>query len=123
MYKSSVFGGISKKTRGGIMCLKRFDLMQNITDINCENPDHITITFRAGHKIFSSYIPPVESLYYNDTCFTNIPNTFFNDDDSSVIIGGGDFNSRVRNLKQKLPVMDAKYRPNIDLEINTHGRM
>ena len=111
-----------KKPRGGLMCLVKFNLMQYITDVNRENPDHIVLTFHGGHKIFGSYIPPIDSLYYNDSCLTHVPNTFFNDDGSSVIIGGGDLNSRFGNIKQNIPVLGANYRPNVDKEVNAHGR-
>ena len=71
----------------------KLDFVQYITDINLDTLDHIIIKFHGGHKIFSSYIPPSNSLYYTDTCFTSIPNVFFDDSGAHVIIGGGDLNS------------------------------
>ena len=112
-----------KKPRGGLIFMVKLDVMQYITDINRDTPDHIIVSFHGGHKVFTSYIPPSDSLYYSDTCFTGIPNTFFNDDGSSVIIGGGDLNCRVGNVTQKLPLLGASYRPNVDNEVNAHGRL
>ena len=113
----------SKKPRGGITCMIKLDIVQYITEINRDTPDHIVVDFHGGHKIFSSYIPPSDSLYYNDTCFTGIPNAFLHNDDSRVILGGGDFNCRVGDINQKIPILGASYRPNVDAEVNVHGKM
>ena len=100
----------------------RLELLQYVTEVSTDAVETIVVTFRGGHKIFGSYIPPVDSIYYDDTSFTSIPNIFRHDDQRHVIIGGGDLNSRVGDVKQKLPVLDAKYRPNVDTHVNTHGR-
>ena len=113
----------SKKPRGGLICMVKFEIVQYITKINCDTPDHIVVDFHGGHKIFSSYIPPSDSLYYDDTCFTGIPNTFHHNDDSRVIIGGGDLNCRIGDITQNVPILGASYRPNIDTEVNVHGKM
>ena len=113
----------AKKARGGLACMVKLDFMQFVTEINRDTPDHMILSFHGGHKVFASYIPPSDSLFYTDTCFTSIPNAFFNDDGSCVIIGGGDLNSRVGNITQKLPLMGARYRTNVDKELNAHGKL
>ena len=114
---------LGSKPRGGMMCLIKLDCLQYVTDVNLETEENIVITFHGGHKVFSSYIPPSDSIYYNDICFTSIPNVFQNNGGSRVVIGGGDFNSRVGNVSQSLPLLAAKYRDNVDKIINAHGKM
>ena len=41
----------------------------------------------------------------------------------SIFIGGGDMNSRVGDIKQKIPLSNAFYRINPDNLVNAHGRM
>ena len=112
-----------KKPRGGMTCMVKHKYMQYVTRIDRDTPDNINVRFHGGHTIFGSYIPPVDSLYYNDICFTHIPNTFRSSEKGCVVIGGGDLNSRVGNVTQKLPLLGAKYRPNVDATINSHGRL
>lgn len=114
---------LGSKPRGGVMCMIKDDYMQYVTKINRDIPDNIVITFHGGHTIFGSYIPPSDSIYYNETCFASIPNIFQNDDGSRVILGGGDLNSRVGNIVQTLPLLGASYRPNVDKMANTHGKL
>ena len=105
------------------MCLIKNDIMQYVTKVDREVPDNIIVTIHGGNTIFGLYIPPSDSIYYSDTCFTSIPNIFHNVDGSHVVIGGGDLNSRVGNVTQTLPLMGATYRSNIDKVVNTHGKL
>ena len=112
-----------KKPRGGLTCLIKHELMQHVTKIDKDIPDNIVVKFRGGHVVFGSYIPPSDSIYYEDACFTNIPNVFANSKNSVVIIGGGDLNSRVGDITQKVPILSAKYRANVDTVTNAHGKL
>ena len=114
---------LGSKPRGGLMCMIKHEFMQYVTKIDRDNPDNIIVTLQGGSTIFGLYIPPSDSIYYNDKCFTTVPNIFQNDDGSRVIIGGGDMNSRVGNISQSLPLLGARYRPNVDQVVNSHGKM
>ena len=114
---------LGSKARGGIMCMIKTEFVQHVIDVKLDTTETIIVTFRGGHKIFGTYIPPVSSVYYEETSFTCIPNIFVHDDQNHVIIGGGDLNSRVGDIKQKLPLSNAQYRPNVDTQINSHGKL
>ena len=105
------------------MCLIKQEFMQYVMEVNRDNPDIIVVNLHGGNTIFGIYIPPSDSIYYNDTCFTTIPNIFHNNDGSRVVIGGGDMNSRVGEISQNLPLLEAKYRPNVDQVVNSHGKL
>ena len=105
---------LATKPRGGVTCMVKHDFMQHIIDIDCDNDDTIILSFHGGHTVFGTYIPPVDSPYYDDSCFTTIPNIFSGNDSSKVVIGGGDLNSRVGNVSHSVPVVSSKYRDNVD---------
>ena len=111
-----------QRPRGGITCLIRTDCMQFVLKVDRSVPDNIFVRMVGGHTIFGTYIPPVDSPYYNDVCFTSIPNAFHGDDNKKVIIGGGDLNCRVGDISQSLPLLGCHYRANADREVNSHGR-
>ena len=114
---------LMNKPRGGLTCLIKYAYMQHVTKIEKETPDNIIVRFRGGHTILGSYIPPIDSIYYKETCFTSIPNVFSSCKNSSVVICGGDLNSRVGNITQSIPLLSAKYRENVDTVTNAHGRL
>ena len=69
-------------------------------------------------SLYTSYI----CIFVPVLSFTCIPNMFFNTEESSrAVIGGGDFNCRVGNITQRIPMMGASYRPNVDAETNERG--
>ncbi len=110
-----------KKPRGGMVCMIKYTFLQYVKKIDCDTPDNMVLSLHGGHTIFGSYIPPSDSLYYDETCFACIPNNF-SGRDSSVIIGGGDLNCRVGNVTQKIPLLNTSYRPNVDTTMNSNGR-
>ena len=57
--------------------------------------NHILVTLKEGHRVFGSYIPPSDSIYYKDEYFYGIPAFLTPIDNDRVFIGGGDMNSRV----------------------------
>ena len=67
------FSEAGEKPRGGMCCLIKERCMQHVIDVNKDIPDFMYIKLRGGHTIFSSYIPPAESIYYKDEQFMNFP--------------------------------------------------
>ena len=63
----------------------------------------------------------MDSIYFTEDCFADISNVFVPLDSEDAVIDGGDLNGRFGNLI-KLPMAWAKYRPNPDKEINSHGK-
>ena len=82
----------------------------------------IIVECQGGHKIFSCYISPVDSHYSDVSDFAKIGNIFYPKYSARVIIGGGDLNARVGDIKQKLP-LNCMYRKNIDVCVNDHGKV
>ena len=114
---------LGSKPRGGMLCMIKESCLQHVNKVDRDTPETIILTLHGGHKIFGLYIPPSDSLYYDDTLFTNISNIFQQNCENRVIIGGGDLNCRVGNIKRTLPLLRAKYRPNVDTFVNSHGKM
>ena len=69
-----------------------------------------------------TYIVPRDSPYSDEGDFARVANVFSPKNSSTVIIGGGDVNSRVGDLKMKLPV-NCSYRKNVDEVINEYGKL
>ena len=114
------YQGYCKKPRGGVSCLIQPDSKKFITDIDKTQNDMIILTLLGGHKISSSYIPPVDSSYFRDDMFSMVANQFEPESKDIIVLGGGDVNSRVANLVT--PLRGGTYRENPDSEINSHGR-
>ena len=74
------------------------DSKKFITDIDKTQNDMIILTLLGGHKISSSYIPPVDSSYFRDDMFSMVANQFEPESKDIIVLGGGDVNSRVANL-------------------------
>ena len=91
-----------RKPRGGICCLVKEKYLQYIVEINKEIPEFMYLRLRGGHIIFSNYIPPIDSIYYLDEQFTNFPTILTQMDSNRTFIGGGDMNSRVGDINQKI---------------------
>ena len=107
---------------GGISCFIKSRLFAFINSVDTSFTNHIVIYFKNNHRLFGSYIPPIDSFYYDPDFHHQIP-LFFNKAESHyAIIGAGDFNSRVGNISQKLP-KGWHYHDNIDTVRNTHGNL
>ena len=115
------YGEYSKRPRGGVSCLIKSDVLEYILHVDKSRSDHIVLTLRGDHEVFSSYIPPVDSIYFRDEMFTSVSSQFLQLDQDIVIFGGGDINCRVANLIKK-PTGNSFYRKNPDTDINSHGR-
>ena len=68
--------GHSKKPRGGVSCLIMPNYMEYVINVDKSLNDMIVLTLLGDHKIFSNYIPPVDSIYFKDEMFTSIANEF-----------------------------------------------
>ena len=77
---------------------------------------------KDGHTLFGNYVPPSDSIYFDDTCFADLCNAFLPKNSDYAVIGGGDFNARFGNLHYA-PIPGSKYRINCDEIINSHGRI
>ena len=99
--------------------------MAYIKCVNVDYEGHIVIIFNGNHKIFGSYIPPRDSMYFSEQCFYEIINILEPINSNYVIFGGGDMNSRIGNLFKSLrpPTNDSFYRNNIDDITNSHGQL
>ena len=109
------------KARGGVSCFISPMCLHYVKDIAIDIPDHISINFKNGNVIFSSYIPPSDSRYFKASDFSKIASMFVQADEKSVILGGGDMNGRVGNIKYPLPKY-MEYLPNVDTIVNDHGK-
>lgn len=123
-YKSfhNSFSSISdKKSRWGISCFISNSYIQYVLDVNCHNNNHILVTFKGQHRLFGSYIPPSDSIYYSEEYFYNFSHFMSPVDSDCTFIGGGDLNCRVNN-NTKAPT-SMSYRKNPDNGINSNGRL
>ena len=111
------------KARWGISCFISLTILPNVLHVDRSFDNHILITLKGGHRIFGSYIPPAESIYYEDEYFYAIPGFLSPIDGDRIFIGGGDLNSRVGNCLQTFGNIDASYRTNPDTFVNSHGRL
>ena len=109
-----------KTSRWGLSCFISHNILSYINNVNCDLENHIIITLKHNHRIFGSYIPPADSIYYLEEYFYNIINFILSINSASSFIGGGDLNSRLGN-SIKSP-SKYKYRENPDTVMNSHGR-
>ena len=107
--------------RWGISCFIKQSIVQHIDQVNTDHENHIVITFKGGHKLFGSYIPPSDSIYFSDEYLYGIPNFLTPVDTDKIVIGGGDLNSRIGSYSIP-PPSSGEYRDNPDSEKNSNGR-
>ena len=111
-----------RKPHGGVSCFIKNSMLPHIKKVYKNIQEMIVVEFAGGHKIFGCYIVPRDSPYSNEGDFAKIANVFSPKNCSSVIIGGGDVNSRVGDLKMRLPG-NCSYRKNVDEVINEYGKI
>ena len=112
-----------RKPRGGISCFIRNKLMPLVLKVCLEYESHIVVMFKGGHRVFGSYIPPEDSLYYSDKYFTYLSSFFAPKNSNCTFIGGGDYNSRVGEITHVPHLSGSSYRNNPDTVTNSHGKM
>ena len=97
--------------------------MPYVVNVNKDFDNHVLVTLKGGHRVFGSYIPPSDSIYYKDEYFYTVPGFLSPVDSDSIFIGGGDFNSRVGDRVYTSSEFNGRYRRNPDPVVNNHGRM
>ena len=110
------------KPHGGVSCFIRTSVLKFVKKVCKDVSEMIIVELIGGHKIFGCYIVPRDSPYSNESDFVNLANVFSPKNSNRVIIGGGDVNSRVGDLKVKLPAK-CSYRKNIDVVVNEYGKL
>ena len=110
------------KARGGVSCFVVPHYLCHIKEIVCDIPENIMINFKNGDSVFGTYIPPSDSRFFEATDFSNIANVFVPINQDRIILGGGDMNGRVGDVKYTLPAGYMSYLPNIDGIENEHGK-
>ena len=111
-----------RKPHGGVSCFINNAVVPLIKRVHKDTPEVIVVEFVGGHKIFGCYIVPRDSPYSDEGDFAKIANVFSPRNCSKVVIGGGDVNSRIGDLKMKLP-LNCSYRENVDKVINEYGKL
>ena len=109
------------KTRGGVSCFVVPNYLRHIMSFDMDIPDNIVLTFKNGDIIFGTYIAPTDSPYFDVTDFSKVANMFVPVNQNRVILGGGDMNGRVGDVKMNLP-NSMSYLPNVDGVLNDHGK-
>ena len=112
-----------RKARWGISCFISNKTMQYVLNVDRTFDNHILVTLKEGHRIFGSYIPPSDSIYYKDEYFYAVPTFLSPIDNDRVFIGGGDMNSRVGERVQLPKEVNGVYRANPDTFTNSHGKI
>ena len=97
--------------------------MPYVIDVDRSFENHVLVTLKGGHKIFGSYIPLADSIYYEDEYIFVVPCFLSPIDSDCVFIGGGDMNSRVGDKVHIPGDINASYRANPDNIVNSHGKM
>ena len=111
-----------RKPHGGVSCFVKNSILPYVRKVYRDTREMIIVEFSGGHKIFGCYIVPRDSPYSDEGDFARVANVFSPKNSSTVIIGGGDVNSRVGDLKMKLPV-NCSYRKNVDEVTNEYGKL
>ena len=111
----------AEKARGGISCCVKPSYLKHIFRINTDIPENIILYFKNGDTVFGSYIAPCDSPYYSIGDFCNVANMFVPINYDRVVLGGGDMNGRIGDVKYTLPT-NMEYLPNVDNVINDHGK-
>ena len=111
---------ISKKPRGGVAIFKRKESLLRVDSINTDFRDCVIVYFKDCDVVLAViYIPPSNSIYYDDIYFTYIRLLFSRFRNSKLLIVG-DLNCRYGNIKYKDPKISHLMNP--DIIINENGR-
>ena len=122
VYHNSNSDVLDTKSRGGISYFIKNNIHPHVKTVNITFDYHIVVDFKNNYRIVGSYIPPIDSIYYNESIYADIPYFINHIDSDAVIIGGGDLNSRIGNCKRTpFNVSNCFYRPNPDTTVNSHG--
>ena len=107
--------------RGGICLLVKVDKLKIIKSVNLLMTDFIEVTFTNGFKLSNLYIPPIDSVYYDEQYMQLMCSLFWEADERKLLmIAMGDTNTRLGDL-QKI-CNKYHYGMNPDKTINENGR-
>ena len=112
---------MDRKPRGGVSCFISNSCEEFVEDVDQSSSDHILIRFTNGTIVFSTYVAPADSPYYDPLDFSNVANAFVPARET-IIFGGGDLNGRVGDIPRLSPPANGCYRTNCDGHVNEHGR-
>ena len=112
---------MDRKPRGGVSCFISNSCVDFVEDVDRSSSDHILIRLTNGTIVFSTYVAPADSPYYDPLDFSNVANAFVPARES-IIFGGGDLNGRVGDIPRLSPPVNGCYHTNCDGHVNEHGR-
>ena len=107
--------------RGGICLLVKNEIKDFIKHVNLLMTDFIQITFTNNSKLVNLYIPPIDSVYYDEQYIELLCSVFIEADRASMpIVLVGDLNARMGELNDINE--NYVYNPNPDTTINENGK-
>ena len=65
-YHNSFSEGKDRKARWGVSCFISRELLPYLLNVDRSFDNHIRIILEGGHRIFGSFIPPSDSISYED---------------------------------------------------------
>ena len=111
-----------RKARGGVSCFIKDCMVEYIEEVNKTTAGHISVRFKNGDMVFSTYIAPQDSPFYDPMDFCNVANSFVPIDNKRLVLGGGDLNGRFGDMPRTVCPTNGIYRDNCDPVVNDHGK-
>ena len=110
------------KPRGGISCFIQINFLKYVKRTDISVSENIIVNLKNGDVLFGSYIPPSDSPYHQITDMCDVANMFVPKDHNRMVLGGGDLNGRVGEVKMSMPLKGMNYLPNVDTIVNDSGK-
>ena len=110
------------KPRGGISCFIQVNFLKHVKRTDITVSENIIVNLKNGDVLFGSYVPPSDSPYHQITDMCDVANMFVPKDHDRIVLGGGDLNGRVGDIKMNMPLKGMKYLPNVDKIVNDSGK-
>ena len=92
------------KPRGGISCFIQVNFLKYVKRTDITVSENIIVNLKNGDVLFGSYVPPSDSPYHQITDMCDVANMFVPKDQDRIVLGGGDLNERVGNIKMNMPL-------------------
>ena len=106
--------------RGGTCLLIKHEIRKLIKHISLLMTYFIRITFNNNTKIYNLYIPPSDSVYYDEQYVELLCSSFIEGESDVPKIAIGDLNARIGNLNSISE--QYQYDANVDSGTNENGR-
>ena len=107
--------------RGGICLLIKQDKLHYVKSVKLLMTDFIETTFTNNFKLVSLYIPPVDSVYYDEQYIQLLCSEFMDSDEKKLpMMAMGDTNTRLGDLNSIQ--QQHRYTDNPDQVINENGK-